>query len=314
MTSAIYQEWLLDWDRELRNEGRKILLLQDNFSGHIVPDTLTNIRVENFEPNLTSHIQLNDQGIIRCFKAHYCARFFDRSVDLYDAGTTPSEIYTINQLEAMVMAKQAWNEVDTTTIRNCWDKSGILPNFDLDSRSDLLLPSVTVPVSSLLHPSHIPVQASKSASAAESLDGLCSIANAEITIQQALNGLEDRGVLQRSNRMDLNEILNPAVESDHDVYSATDEDICRAVMDAKEAQEKNPDSSGDDTNMAMVKPATTQKEALQGAMAILDYIGTWDDPFARQVEAVVGLFGRKTRVLEVQGMRDDKITNYFSRK
>ena len=119
MTSTIYQEWLLDWDQELRDKGRKILLLQDNFAGHVVPNTLTNIHVENFEPNLTSHIQPNDQGIIWCFKAHYRARFFDHSADLYDAGTTPSEIYKIDQLEAMIMAKQAWSEVDTMTIHKC---------------------------------------------------------------------------------------------------------------------------------------------------------------------------------------------------
>lgn len=44
MTSAIYQKWLLDWDRTLRNVDRKILLLQNNFSGH------TNIYVVNFKP------------------------------------------------------------------------------------------------------------------------------------------------------------------------------------------------------------------------------------------------------------------------
>jgi len=63
MTATLYQEWLLDWDRELRSEERKILLLQDNFAGHIVPETLTNICVKNFEPNLTAHVQPNDQGI-----------------------------------------------------------------------------------------------------------------------------------------------------------------------------------------------------------------------------------------------------------
>jgi hypothetical protein len=113
--------------------------------------------------------------------------------------------------------------------------------------------------------------------------------------------------------MDLNEILNPAVESDHNIFDATDKDIYHAVMDPKEAQERSRDSSND-TDTAVVKQVTTRKEALQGAMAILNYLGTWDDPFARQVEAIMGSFGRKTRTLEMQGMRDDKITNYFSRQ
>jgi hypothetical protein len=75
MTAYLYQEWIQQWDRELQEKGRKILLFQDNFSGHIVPDNLQNIRVENFQPNLTAHVQPKDQGIIRCFKAHYHARF-----------------------------------------------------------------------------------------------------------------------------------------------------------------------------------------------------------------------------------------------
>ena len=75
MTTNLYQAWLLQWDRELGVKGRKILLLQDNFSGHVTPDSLRNIQVENFRPNLTAHIQPNDQGIIRCFKAHYRAQF-----------------------------------------------------------------------------------------------------------------------------------------------------------------------------------------------------------------------------------------------
>jgi hypothetical protein len=32
MTLDIYQQWLLDWDAELRQSNRKILLLQDNFN------------------------------------------------------------------------------------------------------------------------------------------------------------------------------------------------------------------------------------------------------------------------------------------
>jgi len=116
MTAHLYQDWIQQWDRELQEKRRKILLLQDNFSGHIVPDNLQNIRVENFEPNLTAHVQPKDQGIIRCFKAHYRARFIQRAIDRYDEGITPAKIYDINQLQAMRIADLAWRDVDTTTI------------------------------------------------------------------------------------------------------------------------------------------------------------------------------------------------------
>src|SRR5260221_6547677 len=116
MTGEIYQDWLQQWDHKLGARQCKIVLLQDNFSGHIIPDGLQNIWVINFKPNLTAHIQPLDQGIIRYFKAHYCAKYVQRAIGHYDGGTTPTNIYDINQLQAIRLANIAWHKVDTTTI------------------------------------------------------------------------------------------------------------------------------------------------------------------------------------------------------
>lgn len=64
MTAQLYQDWIQLWDGELGAQNQKILLLQDNFSSHIVPSDLQNNQVKNFEPNLTMHVQPQDQGII----------------------------------------------------------------------------------------------------------------------------------------------------------------------------------------------------------------------------------------------------------
>jgi hypothetical protein len=64
MTTVLYQEWLRNFDRAMCRADRQILLLQDNFAGHEAPSDLTNIRVENFSPNLTAHVQPMDAGII----------------------------------------------------------------------------------------------------------------------------------------------------------------------------------------------------------------------------------------------------------
>ncbi|KAK0183963.1 hypothetical protein F5146DRAFT_1006953 [Armillaria mellea] len=42
------------------------------------------IRVENFKPNMTFYIQLNDAGIICCFKAHYWSSYIQCTIDHYD--------------------------------------------------------------------------------------------------------------------------------------------------------------------------------------------------------------------------------------
>ena len=56
MTAQLYQDWIKEWDKELQKKKQKILLLQDNFSGHIIPPDLKAISVKNFQPNLTAHV------------------------------------------------------------------------------------------------------------------------------------------------------------------------------------------------------------------------------------------------------------------
>ncbi|KIK93141.1 hypothetical protein PAXRUDRAFT_74630, partial [Paxillus rubicundulus Ve08.2h10] len=82
-----------------------------NFSRHIIPNILTNIHIENFESNLTMHVQHNDQCIIQCLKAHYWAKYIQCSIDLYEAGITLTHVYDFDQLEGMCLADEAWNEV-----------------------------------------------------------------------------------------------------------------------------------------------------------------------------------------------------------
>ena len=109
----------------MKCERRKICLSIDNFSGHKVAYEPSNISLEFFEPNMTSFVQPCDAGIIRCFKALYRRNFCSRAIDLDAAGE--HEMYKINLLEAMTMAKKAWDLVSAETIKHCWDHSKIQP-------------------------------------------------------------------------------------------------------------------------------------------------------------------------------------------
>jgi hypothetical protein len=293
MVSKIYQEWLRDWDEKLRQQDRHILLLQDNFSGHIKPDGLTNVHVENFKANLTAHVQPNDAGIIRCFKAHYRGKFISRAIDRYDNDVSPALIYEIDQLEAMRLADVAWREVDTTTIRNCWRKAGIIPDT-------LYKPSTTstlsVPVSSLLN--------------SEPLEG---VDRAEKDISDSLNQLEERGVLQKRNRMDLEDLLNPASEEEL-VGEISDEEIFQSVVDMHEAEQMMEVNGGYDVDDDVVDEKPTRKEALAAAFTLRSYVADINEPFARKLEGILASFGRQTRLEEAQSLETTYITDYFSRK
>ena len=285
MTGDIYQDWLWQWDRKLGARNRKIVLLQDNFSGHIIPNGLQNIRVANFEPNLTAHIQPMDQGIIRCFKAHYRAMFIQRAIDLYDGGTDAAKIYKINQLEAMWLADLAWREVDTTTIRHCWGKAGILPAVDPPA-----LAQPAIPISSLLRTPSCDQD---------------PIATVENKLSCALDDLEATGILHRNNRMDIKALLNPPDESWTD--KTTDEEIFQAVLDAHDSQDEGDmDDDEEDT-----EPCPTYCEAFRAAAVLARYVGHVDNPIARKLEADLASFGRQMRLERSQALTTTHITDYF---
>jgi hypothetical protein len=287
MMANLYQEWISDWDRRLREERRHVLLLQDNFSGHIPPEGLTNICVENFEPNLTAHIQPMDQGIIQCFKSHYRVSFDEHTLHNYEAGTTPSGIYDIDHLTAMRLAHQAWLEVDTTTIRNCWCKANILPEM---GQSAQLMDQPSLPISALIHHQEDPIVA------------------IEKQLASTLDELEQAGVLQRSNRIDISELLNPPDEA-FAVSKATDMDIFEAVMEAKQVQE---DTNGhiDDDNT--VEPDPMQAELLQAVLLITRYTKDKDNTYLRKVDSVMASFAWQTHTLGIDNTTQTKITSYFS--
>jgi hypothetical protein len=78
----------------------------DNFSAHSISYQPSHINLEYFGPNMTPFVQPSDAGIIRCFKAIYRRNFCMHTINLDDAGE--QDIYKLNILEGMTMAKQAW--------------------------------------------------------------------------------------------------------------------------------------------------------------------------------------------------------------
>ena len=87
----IFESWLLDFNKQMKTQDKKVLLLVDNAGGHnITPELikrLTHVEVYFLPPNTTSVIQPCDQGIIRSFK-------------------------------------EAWGKVSKETIANCWKHAG----------------------------------------------------------------------------------------------------------------------------------------------------------------------------------------------
>ncbi|KNE96110.1 hypothetical protein PSTG_10532 [Puccinia striiformis f. sp. tritici PST-78] len=201
MTGEIFQQWLLSWDSRLRCQKRKILLLLDNFRGHSIPEEgLTQIRVEFFAANLTSHVQPLDAGIIKCLKSHYRKRAIARSISIFSEQKNQisvKDIFNVNQLMAMKMATRAWQNVSKTTISNCWGATKITGKINQGCSDEI----------------------EKAANKESSL------------IERQLDTLEHIGAVLPANRMTIDCLLNPEGENTQAARVWSNEEIFELVKE-----------------------------------------------------------------------------------
>ena len=196
----------------------------------------------------------------------------------------------------MRIAEAAWREVNTTTIRNCWHKAGILP--EMDSASHTIQPSI--PISSLLH--------DPATSEAD------PVAQAEKQVEAALDDLVAMGALQGKNRMDIESLLNPADESQV-LTGTSDEDIYQAVIDSIAARENIEINGGDNVNEddIPIEPRPTRRDILKAASTINRYLDDLNNPIARKLEGLLGSFNRQLHLEESQSTKETVITDFFQR-
>lgn len=142
MTGLIMEEYLRWLDNKMRGEGRKVLLLMDNFSGHELgvilvggKEALVNVRIEWLPPNTTSHWQPLDQGIIASFKLQYRRLWISYMLRQYEADKDPNK--TVHLLKAIQWTRIAWDNVSPISIQKCWWKSTIIKRPDDQTEEDI---------------------------------------------------------------------------------------------------------------------------------------------------------------------------------
>jgi hypothetical protein len=132
MMGIICEEYLRWLDNKMRGEGRHVLLIMDNFSGHELAVTLvggkqglSNVRVEWLPANTTSHWQPMDQGSIASFKTKYRKIWVEFMIREDEKGRDPNK--TVTLLKAIQWSRWAWeNSVTKETIERCWVKSALI--------------------------------------------------------------------------------------------------------------------------------------------------------------------------------------------
>jgi hypothetical protein len=113
-------------------ENRKILVIIDHCPCH--PElNLSNIKVVFLPLSITSVAQPMDQGVIKCFKTNYRKRVVRRLLREMELNPRLNVEQTkINLLEAINIVAVAWDEVSSSTFKNCFTKAGFPANKDVE--------------------------------------------------------------------------------------------------------------------------------------------------------------------------------------
>ena len=110
------------WDKELITTDRKIVLLLDNFSGHLNLGSFGNIKIIYFPPGLTSYLQPLDCGIFAPAKSFYRSMVTLQQLDNFELGKATK----VGMSDVLRMIAENWSKVNGQIIINAWIKSGLL--------------------------------------------------------------------------------------------------------------------------------------------------------------------------------------------
>lgn len=147
MNGTVFKDWLTSFNVEMRKKfarqhetDKKAWLILDNSSTHVGWDGVTvktwdaeglkakglelsHTKVVFLQPNTTSKIQPLDAGIIANVKAMFRKQLIEHQLAQLSQGIGVQ----VDIRMAVMWAAEAWADVTTTTIVNCWRKVGILP-------------------------------------------------------------------------------------------------------------------------------------------------------------------------------------------
>ena len=121
MTTTIFNDYVVKFDRRMTAAQRKVALILDNCSSHkLVGVKLESTEVFYLPPRCTSCLQPMDNGVIRSLKSRYAKMLVRNRLACYDADAA----FKINILECMIMLKAVFESIEPSLLKNCFSGVG----------------------------------------------------------------------------------------------------------------------------------------------------------------------------------------------
>jgi DDE superfamily endonuclease len=226
---------------------------------------------------VTSHVQPLDQGIIAATKAHYRRQMIEWILDEANkegnADKSLKEL-TPNFYQMMLWLKEAWEvHVTSTTIRNCWRKSGLV-NMD----------------------------------AAEAVAEQAAVQNLSGAMNALQQVVHEQGMLPSEEAfVTAEEYINLDGEEEGVHEFASEEELLQLVLQ----QGADQADSDEDENDEVVMCRTSDQQALQRAIELESYASDHPEMFSTGQIATLVQIRRKLEHQQLLGKRQTRIDQFF---
>ena len=124
--STIMIDILSNFNKKLAQQQQNILLFLDNVSSHTpeLSEMFSHIKVIFLPKNTTSRLQLLDAGIIKNFKVHDRKKLITHALAQIGSTSGTEIAKQVDVLHAIRWIKQAWDQVEVSTIQHCFNHCG----------------------------------------------------------------------------------------------------------------------------------------------------------------------------------------------
>lgn len=142
MTTVIFNQWLMNIDKKMKAEKRKILMLFDNCPSHKITYNADNIEIVYLPKNSTAITQPLDSGIIRSFKSKFYHYILSKIVSKISETRSAYELYKeLTIKDAILYTNWAWKDVTAEVIKRCWIHAGYYNSLETNELNNVKLNS-----------------------------------------------------------------------------------------------------------------------------------------------------------------------------
>ena len=133
MTSDVMKAVLTRFNRKLLLEQRKVVLILDNATCHrkSIIDSFSQIKIIFLLKNTTSRLQRLDAGITQNLKVKYRKTLVKYVLARTNEYSSAMQLIKDKHTDGHSMGSRSMERSKGTTIKNCFEKCGIIENDDL---------------------------------------------------------------------------------------------------------------------------------------------------------------------------------------